>query len=208
MSVLVKNVSGEAIPPYAIMLATGVERLTNERVALKVDLYVSDNEAEILLVNGGTEIGITGSKRYGHGEIVHYEPFWVAYDSSSGTPAFGETWGVEDDTWILAKDVGGFTILGLPDAEAERVLCVRDLTIQVRDAIVGNPAMTSADNAKTGATTGNATFLVPDPNSPGDLMDGDTFEFTNRSVDADATTGTYMVVVSIGNEHRPIWVDC
>lgn len=77
----------------------------------------------------------------------------------------------------------------------------------IRDAeLTAN--LSAASNSKTGATTAAAKFLVPDPNNAGDLMDGDAFTVTNRSLDLTGLSGDYIVVARIAGEWRPIWMDC
>lgn len=68
--------------------------------------------------------------------------------------------------------------------------------------------LSAASNHKTGATTASAKFLVADSGSPGDLMDGESFTVTNRSLDSSGLSGDYIIVVRIGSEWRPVWVDC
>lgn len=69
-------------------------------------------------------------------------------------------------------------------------------------------SLAAATNSKTGAATAAAKFLVPDPDNPGDLEDGDTFTITNRSLDATGLAGDYCIVAMIGTEWRLIWIDC
>lgn len=77
----------------------------------------------------------------------------------------------------------------------------------IRDAeLTAN--LSPASNSKTGASTASAKFLVPDPDNDGDLMDGDTFTVTNRSLDASGLNGDYIVVARVSGEWRPIWMDC
>lgn len=79
--------------------------------------------------------------------------------------------------------------------------------VLIRDAeLTAN--LSAASNSKTGATTAAAKFLVPDPDNPGDLKDGDAFTVTNRSLDATGLSGDYIVVAKIAGEWRPIWIDC
>jgi hypothetical protein len=47
------------------------------------------------------------------------------YDTSDGTPAFGEKWGPRDATWKLKKNTGGFQIVGNVDATNGLVLVVQ-----------------------------------------------------------------------------------
>jgi hypothetical protein len=156
MSVLVKNDSGEEIPAYAVMMATGVERLSNNRVAIKVDAFDPDADIEgppIILVNGPTPLGITGSKRYGCARLADITPGWVAYDTEDGPPAFGEEWGLEDGEWRLKKDSDEqvFQIIGLPDAEKEIVLAAfileggEECPNNFRVIVVGNPTTGTFD---------------------------------------------------------------
>lgn len=109
------------------MLVTGVERLPNNRIALKVDEFDDDTEIDgqpTILINCATPLAITGPRRYGTAHVPGVDPFWVAYDTSDGTPAFGEQWGVESGEWSLKKnsDTNPFTIIGLPQVAEGRVL--------------------------------------------------------------------------------------
>lgn len=155
-TVLVKNMSGEDIPPYAVMLVTGVERLPNNRIALKVDKFTTDRDSDAppnLLVNTGTTIRISGAEQYGHGTIPDAEPIWVRFDGSSSPPTFGQQWGLEDDEWDLKSDSdeSPFTIIGLADFEAERVLATfvqeggEPCPNAFRIIVVGNPTTGTFD---------------------------------------------------------------
>lgn len=68
--------------------------------------------------------------------------------------------------------------------------------------------LSPASDSKTGAATASAKFLIPDPDNPGDLMDGATFTVTNRSLDASGLNGDYIVVARIAGEWRLLWIDC
>lgn len=147
--VLIKNVSGFEIPPWAVMLAIGVERIRGgDLVALKVDsveIPIQVDSPPLWLINGGNPIGITGSDVYGWGRYAAGDTFWVKYDTSD-TPAFGEEWGVEDNQWHITKDSSDFpfTIVGLPDKKLKRVLATyvqssSDCPNAFRIIVVGNP---------------------------------------------------------------------
>lgn len=95
------------------------------------------------------------------------------------------------------------TFVRVPERTARR----GQATGAIRDAeLTAN--LSAASNSKTGATTAAAKFLVPDPNNAGDLMDGDAFTVTNRSLDLTGLSGDYIVVARIAGEWRPIWMDC
>jgi hypothetical protein len=51
-------------------------------------------------------------------------PAPAVYETSDGTPAFGEKWGPRDGSWKLRKNTGGFQIAGSPDATHGVVLVV------------------------------------------------------------------------------------
>ena len=155
MSVLVKNVSGQEIPAWAVMLVTGMERLPNDKIAMEVDSVSVPHDEEgnrVLLINGATPLGITGEKRYGFATIPSEQPFWVRYDTGDGTPEFGEEWGVEDGEWDLksTSDESAFQILGLPDEDKSRVLATfipqsNDCPNNFRVIVVGNPTTGTFD---------------------------------------------------------------
>src|SRR5262249_42786558 len=42
----------------------------------------------------------------------------AAFDTSDGQPAFGETWGPANGSWLLRKGRAGFAICGIPDMNA------------------------------------------------------------------------------------------
>ncbi len=58
-----------------------------------------------------------------YGTISKSWPLWAAYDSTSGTPAIGDTWGAASGSYLLTKSKPGFAIQQPPAAgNAGRVL--------------------------------------------------------------------------------------
>jgi hypothetical protein len=152
------------------MLVTGVERLPNNCVALKVAAFDPDADTEgppIILVNESTPLLLTGSRRYGTARVPDVEPGWVAYDTSDGVPEFGEEWGLEDGEWTLKRDSDEqvFKIVGLPDVAKGRVLASyvlesgSDCPNNFRIVVTGNPTTGSFDLTLT-LPGGDDTFSL------------------------------------------------
>lgn len=207
MILLVKNVSGEEIPAHAVMIATGVERLANDRIAVEVNKPGTDTGTEantVYIINGTTPLGLTGASRYGHGRIPDLNPLWMAYDSTSGTPAFGDEYGPPDGSWRLDADGDGFYIYGLPDVETQRVLAGKLLDNGLRiirfritsvttqsDASTDGEAEATVLNTSCGSTENDDTVTLHDPlrcildEAPTDLVDREGFAARMKDPDSD-----------------------
>lgn len=122
-----KNESDETVPAYGVMRITGSEKKKH----LKID-KPDDSKQPLYLVNGPTDIGAGkfGFGRYLTSQAVSFQHQYVLYDSTDGTPAYGETWGPENDSWKLAKGKPGFTILGGNDTEATLTAAVQQRVAQ------------------------------------------------------------------------------
>lgn len=193
MSVLVKNESGEEIPAWGIMLVTGTERLTNNRIALTVDqIAIPPTTAgrQYLLINGATPIGLTGDARYGHGTDPRVSE-WIGYDTADGTPAFGSMWGVEDGEWLLKKDAPGFSIVGLPDTAKGRVTASFLESPQYYFTLTAN---LSAPSSLTGTPT-TAQALLYTRYAGGTSLSGQVGTITNRwkNLELDSGKGGWCV---------------
>lgn len=105
-----RNESGEEVPKYAVMRITGVVTLGGQPV-LKID-KPNDDPQQIYLVNGPVAVAHNsgGTPGRGIGSFLWHADY-VLYDTDE-TPAYGETWGPQDDTWTIKKNGTGFTILG------------------------------------------------------------------------------------------------
>lgn len=187
MSVLVKNASGEQIPAWAVMLVTGAERLTNERVALtvsKIAMPPTVAGVQRLLLNGATPLGITGASRYGQGRVPSQSPDWVACDA---TVNFGEMWGPSDGSFVLTRSGAGFRAVGEYDAETDRAL------FSYEDSPQGYFTLTAALTAPssiTGTPT-TAEALLYTRYAGGTSLGGQVVTITNRwsNLELDAGKG-------------------
>jgi hypothetical protein len=97
-SVIFKNDSGEAIPPFAVMAVTAAE-LDGTTYICKVQ-KPSTTFRRQYLVNGPDEVPYHSIRGYGEaqqGQVVR-----VFYDT--GTPANGEGWGPKPGQWSLSKN--------------------------------------------------------------------------------------------------------
>lgn len=193
-----KNETGVALPPRSIFMSassgnTGEYLIAGEAAA--------DGD-EALFITEPREIADDG---YGKCRSIFQGPFWVRYSGSA--PSAADTVGpVSSETYVDGTG-SGFKVLAV-DVTNEIVLCAATTDSgTIRDAEL-TAGLSAASDSKTGASTASAKFLVPDPDNPGDLMDGDTFTVTNRSLDATGLSGDYLVVAKIGSEWRLIWIDC
>lgn len=100
----IKNAHGEDIPPFGVCVPTGA--LDGTSGALIVTRASADNDPTCL-VNGDTSVPSGG---FGNGYYCRLVT--VAYDTSDGTPAVGESWGVKAANWLLRKDYRGFAVIG------------------------------------------------------------------------------------------------
>ena len=101
----VQNDNAGTAPAYAILRPTGVGLINGEMV-VTVD-QPNTTLARYYLVNSAATIasGATGPATLDF-------PTLAAFDSSSGTPAYGDGWGPKPSSWKLNKAYPGFTAMG------------------------------------------------------------------------------------------------
>lgn len=106
---LVKNVSGEEVPAFALLRVTAVTDadFTGE-IVYSVD-KPNSSSLDRLIVNGPMPIPATTNAR---GRATWIFPTFCAFKSSDGTPAAGDNWGPVSGSWELRKVGSGFTVLG------------------------------------------------------------------------------------------------
>lgn len=100
----VHNNSGELIPAYAVMRVESVSETTDVHEVVKPNTTFKSR----YLVNLETAIPIDGT---GHATWLDRSAN-VLYNSSSGSPAIDEEWGVKSGQWTLEKNRPGFLITG------------------------------------------------------------------------------------------------
>jgi hypothetical protein len=101
-----RNDAEEEIPAFAVMRVTGIET-TGGRATATV-AKPSSTFQRLYLVNGAVKVA---SGKFGEGSWLS-EANYVLYNASSGTPAYGESWGPKNGQWSLEEYRYGFTILG------------------------------------------------------------------------------------------------
>jgi hypothetical protein len=69
-------------------------------------------------------------------------------------------------------------------------------------------ALAAATNFKTGAATASAKFLDPDPDNPGQLIDGSAFTVVSRWQDLELDSGKKLVVARMAGEWGIIASEC
>ena len=106
---LVKNVSGEEVPAFALMRVTAVTDadFTGE-IVYSVD-KPNSSSLDRLIVNGPMPIPATTNAR---GRATWIFPTFCAFKSSDGTPAAGDNWGPVSGSWDLRLAGSGIVIMG------------------------------------------------------------------------------------------------
>lgn len=195
-----QNKSGSAIPPFGVFrLESGVR--TAEEFVRYAELVDAPSD-QALFVNSDLEIA---DDAYGWCRSLNVGPFWVRPEAIAEV-AVGDAVGPVDGQTYFSVAGAGYVVI-YKDTTRELIYCdVRGGQLLWDAELTAN--LSAASDSSTGAATANAKFLVPDPDNPGDLMDGDAFTVTNRSLDATGLSGDYIIVARIGNEWRPIWIDC
>jgi hypothetical protein len=92
-------------------------------------------------------------------------PFIALYDSTDGTPVFGEIWGPRDATNKLKKYTFGFQILGILDSINFLVLVQRAPMLRFRGTAAADIASHAAGQAliyfRTSSTVYNSEVNTP-----------------------------------------------
>jgi hypothetical protein len=105
-SVTWKNVSGSDAPRGAIVRFTGAIDADNV-------ITLQGNKPDgTLRPFYGVSLGPVENGKLG--DAVLFDPARAYYLDSDGTPAFGQSWGVEPDEWYLRKNRPGFFVTGDP----------------------------------------------------------------------------------------------
>ncbi len=197
-----QNVAAATLPAYCIFrLSSGTRDATTNELyprGTKVSLPAD----ETLFVNSGLA---TPDNGFGWCRSTLDAPFWVVYDPSNA-PSIGDNVGpVDTQTYVSVKG-SGFVVI-YKDTSKGLVYCAPKGAQLWYDAELGGD-LAAATNSKSGAATVSGHLLVPDPATPSTFVDGPTITITNRSVDMTGHSGDYCVLIRIGAEWRPIWMDC
>jgi len=135
-----RNDSGETAPDGAIIRFTGAVEVDN------AVLLTGNKPDTTLRLHYGVAMGPVANGAIG--DCTIHEPARARYLSSDGTPAFGQTWGIEPGQWYLRKGRYGFQVLGDPADN-------RVLAIQRPSSIVGkfaSPVAAASGNTPTSGT--------------------------------------------------------
>jgi hypothetical protein len=103
------NNNAAQAPAYGLLRATGVSIVEPGRVVLTVDQPNAFGCQANCFVNGPVPVA---AGQYGY--CTRGGPLVALYETSDGTPAFGDSWGPRSGTWKLKKNTGGFFCLGGP----------------------------------------------------------------------------------------------
>lgn len=133
-----RNDNAGTVPAYGVMRVTGMVTVEGKTL-FKTD-KPNTTFSRLYLVNGPTEV-LTGKRSWGTW-LWHAD--YILYDTGN-TPAFGETWGPQNDTWTIKKDHPGFLIQGgnTGTGAASRTIAMQSVPEHVfgkADAAIANGA--------------------------------------------------------------------
>jgi hypothetical protein len=155
------NVSGEEIPPYAVLKITETDG--DNQHALEADKPDGTTTDGTFRLNMGRLVatGKSGTLRSdGYG-------MWALYDSGDGTPAPGESWGPGSD-WELHKDASGFVIVGgaeaftVDEVERHRVRVAASGAASVTTMLMIESATAATYNATTNTYAKSTFNAIPE----------------------------------------------
>jgi len=221
IGVAVENMSGEDIPPRSVVLVTGVETSSDNRLTWsKVTKY--DGSAGNIMVTGpgvipATMVDGTGETVNGRGTAYYDDFIYVSIDPAS-TPAAGDVYGPVEGQWYIGPDGNGFVAQGEALADSDPLRC----QFYRGGGGDGNfvegrllTAITPATNSLTGATTFSFVKFVID-NSIDPQTDPLTLKEqvnasdeivettgVNRSTTLSASPDAYVHCKKINREWRP-----
>lgn len=136
------NNSGETIPAFGVMRIEGRSAVSNYApVILKCNkpnttfqrYYAINGPKPVAAGSGGVCITTFGLE------------FGALYNTSDGTPAYGESWGAKSGEWKLFKNRPGFTIQGGPING--RVTVVQEVVNRLRATLDGDLTVGSSIGA-------------------------------------------------------------
>lgn len=182
-----QNLSGETVPPLAVMRVTGAGFHLGQRL---ITIGKPNTSFDCTyLVNGPHADVANGFYGWAHriGDATR-----VLYNSGSGTPSVNEEWGPADDQWTLEKYRYGFTILG-SNVGGESTLALYQRVQMYK-------GKTNASHAKS--ATG--TVSIYDGNK---VDTGDDMTLVDN-VYADIGSGKFVTVAKLGGRWFIIAAEC
>lgn len=165
-----RNDFASQAPAYGVAKVTGCEVEDGRRPFLTITQPDADSLTGCVLIRHAA----IDPAKFGQ---VTFEPWWALY--SSGTPAYDEEWGSDEDTWDLKTGATGFKILG--GAADGRVL-VKRTEAAASTVNVVKFSLTEALSTSDATATADLEFVVTGtaPSS---------FDVTNLET---STPGTYV----------------
>lgn len=146
--VLAKNAGATEVIPFGLVEVTGAEHDRSNRMIVTVKRPASDNP-DSFAINGWQPIPVG---QYG---LVTFEgPVYVAYDTAD-TPAFGEAWGPQEDSYLAAEGNAGLIAFGtttIGEAKTQKI-ALMDLVKSSSMFYLGKVSGSAIDSEDTGTVT-------------------------------------------------------
>ena len=184
------NVGSYAVPPYGIVEVSGSTALHGIEI-LQCRRPTGSTPAQKFFINGPSPCAV--GKR---GICTRDFPHRVLYNSSDGTPAVGEKWGPEADSFVAQKGVSTFTVIGTPDTS--------NALVTVCEAVSTGLPMISVGGIQTfSSVRANASGLGEDSSNPNyfkfngasaAIVDFATWDAANKLLLIN-TTGLYLAFI-------------
>lgn len=154
----VRNVSGEAVPPFAVMQVAGFVEFAGRDWFTVVK---PDGDGKIYLVNGPTEIPASGDSATGAACLLTRDiAAHALYDETPETtgdpvvvPAINEEWGPKAGSWRLHRGQTGFLIIGDVQGESASAPGLPVVASTKRVRVAAAPGETQVDDIIVGRTT-------------------------------------------------------
>lgn len=105
-----QNTDATLMPAFGVGIIADVKVVSaDELTAFKIAQPSSYGSQYNAVINGPVDVPANSYGRCTRSGVV-----LALYDSSDGTPQFGDAWGPRSGTWKLKKNTGGFFCLGAP----------------------------------------------------------------------------------------------
>jgi hypothetical protein len=167
-----KNDASESAPRWGVMRVTGANYDGKYITTAKPNATLQ--RLYLVNVEGAVDAGKFGWGAYLTAETSSFDSHYVLYDTGN-TPAYGESWGPQNNTWTIKKDHPGFLIQGgnTGTGATSRTIAIQDVPQHVfgkADAAIANAASgtvriyggTQGSETDTGLTIASCYNYGPD----------------------------------------------
>lgn len=146
---LFENVSGEDIPPFAVMRPAG--RVEDDDVWVMKCAKPDSDGGTFHVFNGPLKV-----KAGNRGNCTVESPILALYETADGTPQTGEEWGAKNGSWKLHKQRTGYKVIA--EGETYLVEVIRMPTTAAMVLPVSSTSQGGRFDARKRFYVGNGVF--------------------------------------------------